>query len=74
MQGIAALPAHLQVQRLTGHGDVMLQRLAVAADDMSNLIRRQANQPWSWSAMEAETRPVLALHGGDRRRKRPKRL
>jgi insertion element IS1 protein InsB len=74
VQDIEALPDHLHVQLLTCHGDVMLQRLAVEADEMSSFIRRKANKQWSWSAMDAETRQVLALHVGDPSRKRAKRL
>ena len=74
VQGIEALPEQLHVQLLTGHGDVMSQRLAVAAGAMRRVIRRKANKPWSWIARAAETRQGLALHGGAHSRKRAKRL
>jgi insertion element IS1 protein InsB len=46
----------------------------VAADDLSRLVHKKANQPWIWLAMDAKTRQVMALHVGDRSRKRAKRL
>jgi insertion element IS1 protein InsB len=73
-QCFEALPDHLHVPLVTGHGDVMVQRLAVEADDMSSFVHKKANQQWSWIALDAETRQVLAFHVGDRSRKSAKRL
>ena len=33
-------------------------------------MNKQATKPWRWSAMEAQTRQGMALHGGERRRER----
>jgi insertion element IS1 protein InsB len=74
VQCFEALPDHLYVQPITCHGDVMIQRLAVEADEMSSFVHKKANKPWIWIAMDAETRQVLAFHVGDRSRKSAKRL
>jgi insertion element IS1 protein InsB len=69
-----ALPDHLHAQPVTCHGDVMIQQLAVEADDMSSFVHKKANKPWIWIAMDAKTRQVMAFHIGDRSRKSAKRL
>jgi insertion element IS1 protein InsB len=69
-----ALPDHLHAQPVTGHGDVMIQQLAVEADDMSSFVHKKANKQWIWIAMDAKTRQVMAFHIGDRSRKSAKRL
>jgi insertion element IS1 protein InsB len=74
VQCFEALPDHLHVQPITCHGDVMIQRLAVEADEMSSFVHKKANKQWIWIAMDAETRQVLAFHVGDRSRKSAKRL
>ena len=74
VQCIKTLPDHLHVQLVTCHGDVMIQRLAVEADEMSSFVHQKANKQWIWIAMDDETRQVLAFHVGDRSRKSAKRL
>jgi insertion element IS1 protein InsB len=74
VQCFEALPDHLHVQPITCHGDVMIQRLAVEADEMSSFVHKKANKQWIWIAIDAETRQVLAFHVGDRSRKSAKRL
>jgi insertion element IS1 protein InsB len=74
VQCVEALPDHLHVQPLTGHGHVMLQCLEVEADEMASFVQKKANKPWIWIAMDARTRQVLAFHVGDRSRKSAKRL
>jgi insertion element IS1 protein InsB len=74
VQCFEALPDHLHVQPVTCHGDVMIQRLAAEADEMSSFVHKKANKQWIWIAMDAETRRVLAFHVGDRSRKSAKRL
>jgi insertion element IS1 protein InsB len=74
VQCFEALPDHLHVQLVTVTGDVMIQRLAVEADEMSSFVHKKANKQWIWIAMDAETRQVLAFHVGDRSRKSAKRL
>jgi insertion element IS1 protein InsB len=74
VQCFEALPAHLHVQPVTCHGDVMIQQLAVEADEMSSFVHKEANKQWIWIAMDAKTRQVIAFHVGDRSRKSAKRL
>jgi insertion element IS1 protein InsB len=73
-QCFEALPDHLHAQPVTCHGDVMIQRLAVEADEMSSFVHRKANKPWIWIAMDAKTCQVVAFHVGDRSRKSAKHL
>ena len=74
VQRIEALPDHLHVQLVTSHGDMMIQRLAVEADEMSSFVQKKANKQWIWIAMDATSRQVIAFHVGDRSRKSAKRL
>jgi hypothetical protein len=71
---VAAMPAQRPVAPLTCAQDVMIPRLAVAADAMASGVPQQANYPGRWRALDAKTGPVMALHGGARRRKRAQRL
>src|SRR5215475_13356232 len=43
VQGFEALPDHLHVQPIPGHGNVMLQRLEVEADDMASFVQKKAH-------------------------------
>jgi insertion element IS1 protein InsB len=74
VQCFEALPDHLHVEPLTCHQDVMIQRLAVEADEMASFVQKKANKQWIWLAMDAKTRQVMAFHVGDRSRKSAKRL
>ena len=74
VQCVEALPDHLHVQPMTCHGNVMLRRLEVEAAEMASFVPKKANKQWSWIAMDATTRQVMAFHVGDRRRKSAKRL
>jgi insertion element IS1 protein InsB len=74
VQCFETLPDHLHVQPLTGHGNVMLRRLEVEADEMASFVQKKANKQWSWIAMDATTRQVIAFHVGDRSRQSAKRL
>ena len=74
VQCVEALPDHLHVELLTCHQDVMLQRLAVEADEMSSFVQKKANKLWIWLAMDTKTRQVIAFHVGDRSRRSAKRL
>jgi insertion element IS1 protein InsB len=74
VQCFEALPDHLHVEPLTCHQDVMIQRLAVEADEMSSFVQKKANKQWIWLAMDAKTRQVIAFHVGDRSRKSAQRL
>jgi insertion element IS1 protein InsB len=72
--GFEALPDHLHVQPVTCHGDVMLRRLEVEADEMASFVQKKANKQWLWIAMDARSRQVIAFHVGDRSRPSAKRL
>ena len=74
VQCVEALPDHLHVQLVTCHGYVMMRRLEVEADEMASFVKKKANKPWIWIAMDAPTRQVVAFHVGDRSRKSAKRL
>jgi insertion element IS1 protein InsB len=52
----------------------MIRRLAVEADKMSNFVQKKAKQQWTWIAMDAKSRQVIAFHVGDRSRRSAKRL
>jgi IS1 family transposase len=71
--GVAALPDQLHGPPVTGHGHVMRRRLEGAAEDLRSFVPQQATTPWSWLAMDATSRPVMALPVGDRRRTRAQR-
>jgi insertion element IS1 protein InsB len=74
VQCFEALPDHLHAQPLTGHGDVMIQPLAVEADQIASFVRKKANTQWIWIAMDATSRQVMAFHVGDRSRTSAMRL
>jgi insertion element IS1 protein InsB len=74
VQCFEALPEHLHVQPVTGHGNIMLRRLEVEADEMASFVKKKANKQWVWIAMDAKTRQVIAFHVGDRSRTSAKRL
>jgi insertion element IS1 protein InsB len=68
VQCVEALPDHLHVQPITCHGNVMLRRLEVEADEMASFVPKKAHKQWLWIAMDAKTRQVIAFHVGDRSR------
>jgi insertion element IS1 protein InsB len=72
VQGVEALPDHLHVQPVTCHGNVMMRRLEVEADEMSSFVQTRANKQWIWIAMDAKSRQVIAFHVGDRSRRSAK--
>src|SRR5262245_14398422 len=74
IQCIEALPEHLHVWPVPGHGHVMIRRLEVETDDMSSVVQKKARKPWMWIAMDATTRQVMAFHVGDHSRKSAKHL
>jgi len=71
---VEALPDHLHVQPLTGHGHVMLRRLEAEADEIASFVQKRANKQWIWIAMDATSRQVIAFHVGNRSRRSAKRL
>ncbi len=58
---VEALPDHLNVQPITSHQDMIVQRLEVEADEMSSFVKKKVNKQWIWLAMDAKTRQV-GLH------------
>jgi insertion element IS1 protein InsB len=46
---------------------VFIQRLEVEADALASVGQKTATQQWVWLALDATTRPIMALHVGDRR-------
>jgi insertion element IS1 protein InsB len=74
VQCIEALPDHLHVQPVTCHGNIMIRRLEVEADEMASFVQKKGNKQWIWIAMDATTRQVIAFHVGDRSRRSAKRL
>ena len=74
VQCFEALPEHLHVQPVTGHGNVMIRRLEVEADEMRSFVQKKAHKQWIWIAKDATTRQVIAFHVGDRSRKSARRL
>jgi hypothetical protein len=64
VQCIEVLPDHLHVQPLTGHGNVMLRRLEVEADERASFVQQKADKQWIWIAMDATMRQVIAFRGG----------
>jgi insertion element IS1 protein InsB len=73
VQCFEALPDHLHVPPVTCHGNVMIRRLEVEADEMSSFVQQKANKQWIWIAMDAKSRQVIAFHVGDRSRRSAKR-
>ena len=71
---VEALPDHLPLEPRPCHQDVLIQRLAVAADERSSLVLHKAHQAWLSLAMDAKTHHVMALQVGDRSRKRAMQL
>ncbi len=61
VQCVEALPDHLHVQPSTCHGNVMLRRLEVEADEMASFVQKKAHKQWIWIAMDAKSRQGIAL-------------
>jgi IS1 transposase len=52
----------------------MIQCLEVEADEVASFVKKKANKPWIWIAMDATSRQVMAFHVGDRSRRSAKQL
>jgi len=74
VQCFEALPDHLHVQPVSCQRNVLMQRLEVEADEMASFVKKKANKQWTWLALDAKSRQVIAFHVGDRSRKSAKRL
>jgi insertion element IS1 protein InsB len=62
-----ALPDPFHVHPVSCPRDVRIQRLEVKADALASLVQTKVHTPWVWIAMDAKTRPIMALHVGDHR-------
>jgi insertion element IS1 protein InsB len=62
----AALPDHLHVRPVASPRDVLIGRLEVEADEMGSFVQKKANKQGVWSAMDKQTRQIIAFHVGDR--------
>jgi insertion element IS1 protein InsB len=74
VQCVEALPDPLHVQLVRCTQDGIMQRLEVKADEMARFVQKKANTQWIWLAMDVKSRQIIALHVGDRSRRRAKRL
>jgi insertion element IS1 protein InsB len=61
VQCFEALPDHLHVRPVACHGNVMMRRLEVEADEMASFVKKKANKQWIWIAMDAKSRQVIAF-------------
>jgi len=68
VERFAACPADLHVRVPCHPTDVVMRRLEAEADEMWSFVQQKANRQWSWIAMDAQTRQVIAFHIGDRSR------
>ena len=66
VQCFEALPEHLHVHPVSCQHDVLIQRLAVEADEMASFVQKKEHKQWVWIAMDAKTRQISAFHVGDR--------
>jgi hypothetical protein len=60
----AACPAPLYGQLPARPPAGGIHRLAAEAAAMESFVQKPAQKPWGWSALEATTRHIMALHGG----------
>jgi insertion element IS1 protein InsB len=65
---LAACPDDLYVRLPQCPTAVGLRRLEAEAAEMWRVVQEKANQQWSWIAMDAPTRQVMAFHVGNRSR------
>ncbi len=67
-------PEDLNVQRPQCPDNVIIRRLEAEADELCSFVGKKSNKHWLWLAMAAHTRQVIAFHGGDRRKRRARKL
>src|SRR5262245_9594269 len=70
----AAWPEHLHAQLPVSPTDVVMRQLEAEAAAMWSWVQQTATTPWIWSAMDANTRQIMAFHVGDRRGDRAQHL
>ena len=59
-------------QRITGH--VRVLPLETEADEMWSFVGRKQNNQWVWTALETQTKQVIAFYVGDHSRRSAERL
>lgn len=69
-----AAPEHRHGQLPNRSGEVIMRRVGAEGDEVCSVVKQKANEPWRWLAMERSGRQIIAVHVGDRRRDRAKRL
>jgi insertion element IS1 protein InsB len=74
VEGVTAYPDDFPVQRPARPTAVVMSRWEAEADEMGSFVQKKANKQWMGSAMDAETRHIIAFHGGDRRGESGKEL
>jgi len=47
---------------------MVIHQLEAEADEIRTFVQRKAHRQWTWMAMDAVTRQIIALHVGDRSR------
>ena len=68
VERFTAAPDHLYVQPTAGTQRGLLHRLEAEVDELWSFVGTQANRQWGWSAMDADTRHIIAFPVGDRSR------
>jgi insertion element IS1 protein InsB len=63
-----ACPERLHVQLPASPTDVMRRGLESEADELWSFVQKKAHKQWIWIPMDAQTRQIIAFHGGDRSR------
>jgi hypothetical protein len=72
--GFEAAPEPFHAPLPNRPGAVSMRRVEAEADEMCSFVKHKANKHWHWPAMERLSRPIMALHVGDRRRDRAKQV
>lgn len=68
------LPDDLNVDPVMSTARVPLLRLAAEADQTWSFVGKKANKQWTWLALEAQTKQVIAFYIGDRSRRSARKL
>jgi insertion element IS1 protein InsB len=74
VERVAACPEPLHVRSILSPTNVVIRRMAAAADERWSFVGKRTNKPWIWIAMDAKTRQVIAFHVGDRSRQSARQL
>ena len=69
-----AAPKHLHIQPPGPPRAVIMRRVEAEADELCRFVKKKANKPWLWLAMDRATRQTIAVHVGDRSRDSARQL